>query len=137
MTDVAYKSWYFIPVDVTPADAAEEGRVITAQPPMMVMMAIDAGGSLAFHVPTDGTPLQLTVTTTGLSAEGRGADAIEVYVGDRVEESMTREAVSWERGQDVMNALFHGTLSRPKKIIKLHIPTSPALVITNVEFSTP
>jgi hypothetical protein len=104
---------------------------------MMGMMAVDAGGSLAFQVPTDGRSLQLTVTTTGLSAEGRGADAIEVYVGDRIEESMTQEAVSWERGQDGMNASFHGTLSRPKQIIKLHIPTSPALVISSVEFSTP
>ncbi len=138
MTDVTYKAWYLIPVDQTPADLPDEGRQFSAQPPMMGTMAVDAGSSLAFDLATDPqSDLHVTVTVTGLSAEGRGADAMAVYAGDSIDSSWSTESVTWERGQDAMSAIFRGVVSRPKRFIKLHVPVSPALVIAKVEFQTP
>ena len=137
MTDVAYDAWYFIPADPTPAEPPEEGRVYSSQPPMMGTMAVDAGSSVAFNIRAGTGELRITVTTTGLSAEGRGPDAMQVFMGDAVDGPLKLEAVAWERSQDSMNAVFHTNLQRTGSVVKLHVPSPPALVITKVEFETP
>ena len=77
------------------------------------------------------------MTATGLSADGREADVVDLFTAEQIDGTFTPVAATWTRSQDGMNAVFHAALSRLETIIKLHISAPPSLVIAKVEFSTP
>lgn len=133
MTEIAYKAWYFVPADTDPST----GRPVNSQPPLMTTMAVDGGSSLAFDLPGATGPVEVRITVTGISAEGRSDDAVVVLLGDRIDGRFEALDLAWERGQDGMNIVLHGTIARPKPIVKIHVATPPALVVTRVEFATP
>lgn len=133
MTEIAYDAWYFLPLDSEPT----QGREVRAQPPLMTSMAVDAGSSLAFRIKPGGSVIHLSMTVTGLSAEGRGENPVEIYVGEQIDGEFSSQSVTWERSQDGANAVLHGQLSRAGSIIKLRVSDAPALVVTKMEFATP
>ncbi|MBT3344820.1 MAG: hypothetical protein HN712_02935 [Gemmatimonadetes bacterium] len=133
MSDVAYDAWYFIPLDESPT----VGRESRPQPPQMTVIAVDAGSSLAFQVQGVHSALEITVTATGLSAEGRQADVVDLFTGEQIDGTFSPAAVTWTRSQDGMNAVFQAPLPRVAPIIKLRVAAPPSLVVTKVEFNTP
>lgn len=130
MAEIAYRSWSLIPRDADPA----RSRPGVPNPPQMTTVALDRGNSLVFDLDASHPQtVRLMMTTTALSAEGRGHEPVQVYAGDS-DDAMAALPATWERTQDGIHLRFSASLSPVRRKVKLHLASGRTLVVVRVGF---
>jgi hypothetical protein len=128
MAEVPYRSWSLIPRDDDPT----EGRPNVTNPPLMTALALDAGSSLCFEIDAHQPSLLLRLNVTGISAEGRADDFLQILTGAS-EGAFHELPVAWETGQEGLNAVFTATLADVSTVLKLYLVAGPTLVVNKIE----
>ena len=130
MADVAYRFWSLIPIDREPSTQ----RPTVTNPPQLTAIAVDAGASLFFELAKPVDALQIKLSVTGITAEGRSDELLQVYIGG-AEGTLQAQAVSWDRSQDALDAVFTTTVAHAGTSLKLHLPEGPTLIANTIELT--
>lgn len=131
MTEIGYQWWALLPLDPDPTT----GEATIQNPPMLTVIAVDRGASLVFRFASPPGALQVSVETTGLSAEDRGPNLFRAYTGQVARGLRETDRSPWERTYEGMYATFTARIEGVQSHLKLVLNEPRTLVVNRVAFT--
>jgi hypothetical protein len=131
MTEIGYQWWAILPLDSDPAT----GEATIQNPPMLTVIAVDRGASLIFRFASPPGALQVSVETTGLSAEDRGPDLFRTYTGSIAKALRETDRSPWEKSYEGLYATFTSKVEGVQGYLKLVLDEPRTLVVNRVAFA--